>query len=95
MQSENSNSQHNVFCIDHIIPKSRGGTNKLENLLPSCWSCNSGEKRDKTLEEYREFIGYKKINAPLFTDEQKQWLLKNGIKIPHPPKITFWGESNL
>ena len=26
--------------IEHITPKSRGGTNKLNNLVLSCWECN-------------------------------------------------------
>lgn len=26
---------------DHVIPLSRGGTNDLENLMPSCAPCNS------------------------------------------------------
>ena len=29
---------------DHIIPVSKGGGNELENLLPSCLSCNSTRK---------------------------------------------------
>ena len=27
--------------IDHIIPKSRGGPNRLQNLVLSCKECNS------------------------------------------------------
>lgn len=34
--------------VDHIIPKSRGGSNNLENLVTSCFECNRG-KRDKSL----------------------------------------------
>lgn len=36
--------------VDHIIPRSRGGSNNLENLITSCFECNRG-KRDKTLIE--------------------------------------------
>lgn len=43
---------HCVYCgilvyerenlnIDHIIPKSKGGKTKFDNLIPSCKSCNS------------------------------------------------------
>ena len=39
-------------CLDHIIPESRGGSNKHDNLVPACRSCNSS-KSTKTLDEYR------------------------------------------
>jgi hypothetical protein len=47
--------KHNAFmCMDnefdHVIPHSRGGTNELSNLVPSCAPCNCG-KEDWTLEQ--------------------------------------------
>ena len=41
--------------IDHIFPKSRGGSNELENLTPACKSCNSS-KGSKTIDEWKQFI---------------------------------------
>lgn len=37
--------------VDHVIPISRGGTNKLSNLVTSCRHCNR-QKHDKTADEY-------------------------------------------
>jgi hypothetical protein len=34
--------------VDHVIPVARGGTNDPENLVASCFDCNSG-KRDKVI----------------------------------------------
>jgi hypothetical protein len=38
------------LTVDHIIPKSKGGKNVWENLITSCFVCNS-KKGDKTLEQ--------------------------------------------
>lgn len=43
------------FTIDHLTPKSKGGTNHPDNLVPCCKSCNS-KKQSKTLEEYRHYF---------------------------------------
>ena len=37
--------------IDHVVPKSRGGSNKIENLVTSCMACNN-RKKDLTAEEF-------------------------------------------
>lgn len=29
-----------VMTVDHILPRSRGGDNSLENLIPACRKCN-------------------------------------------------------
>ena len=42
--------------LDHMTPKARGGDNSLENLMPSCPSCN-GSKGSKTVDEFRVYIG--------------------------------------
>lgn len=31
--------------VDHLIPKSKGGSDTIDNLITSCWECNRG-KRD-------------------------------------------------
>lgn len=38
--------------VDHVVPKSAGGEDVLENLLTACWDCNRG-KGAKQLEEGR------------------------------------------
>lgn len=37
---------------DHVIPKSKGGSGKEENIMPACRQCNRA-KDDMSLEEYR------------------------------------------
>lgn len=38
--------------IDHVHPKSRGGTDDLSNLVPACVTCNIS-KGAKTIKEWR------------------------------------------
>jgi hypothetical protein len=38
------------LVLDHIHPVSKGGTDEPENLVTSCFDCNSG-KSDKTIEQ--------------------------------------------
>ena len=41
--------------IDHSIPISKGGTNHLNNLIPSCIPCNR-DKGSRTTKQYRKSI---------------------------------------
>ena len=36
---------------DHVLPKSKGGTDALKNLVPSCSGCNAS-KLDLTINEW-------------------------------------------
>lgn len=39
-----------ILHVDHIIPKSKGGGDEMENLVTSCFKCNIG-KSNNLLEE--------------------------------------------
>lgn len=42
--------------VEHMIPLSRGGKNEPKNVISSCPTCNR-DKYDRTVEEYREYLG--------------------------------------
>lgn len=46
-----------LMTIDHIIPKSKGGSNNLDNLDPMCEKCNTkkGDKFNNNI-EYLAFL---------------------------------------
>lgn len=39
------------LCVDHVIPKSKGGTDHIQNRQLLCHGCNAG-KKDKRI-DYR------------------------------------------
>lgn len=66
------------FCIDHVVPLARGGTDDMENLVPCCAHCNT-EKGAKRLDEWRENF--------LIADEldEEPWIDPSGV---------FWFERD-
>lgn len=49
----------NQITLDHIIPKSRGGTSSFDNCVAACLDCNK-RKADRLLEE----VNMKLLNKP-------------------------------
>jgi 5-methylcytosine-specific restriction endonuclease McrA len=48
-----------IFTVDHIVPRSRGGSNEWGNLVGACYSCNA--KRNEIeikLDSVRKFYDY-------------------------------------
>lgn len=46
--------------VEHVVPKSAGGDGSIDNLLPSCKTCNS-MKNTKTPDEFREYLKIKSL----------------------------------
>lgn len=49
----------NMFTLDHVIPRSRGGSNALSNLVGCCTECNN-DKGSLTGEEYAAVLAVRK-----------------------------------
>ncbi|MBI1392710.1 MAG: hypothetical protein GC152_08220 [Alphaproteobacteria bacterium] len=81
------------FVVDHFVPKRRGGTDRIENLVPACWNCNSS-KGPKTISEFRDYEFRREYGWPFFTVEQLNWLESKGIELPPKPYFYFWFEEN-
>lgn len=66
--------------IDHVIPISRGGVNSIDNLVPSCRSCNLS-KGTMTLNNFRKVIWFRNKFNPEnnFTPSQIIELIDLGL----------------
>ena len=95
-----------TFHIDHINPLFRGlsqeqmnrigynrtkGTNHIENLYPSCPSCNCS-KRTYTIEEWRNVIELKKELIKKNSADYN-FLLKFGCVIETNKSVEFYFET--
>ena len=50
---------HVALEVDHVIPRSRGGEDTLDNLVAACFSCNRGKQdKDARIMEEWEYRGY-------------------------------------
>lgn len=62
------------FTIDHVIPKSNGGTNHPLNRLPCCRSCNH-LKANNSLEYFLEQVQYRLVaNIGGSKNSLKRWI---------------------
>lgn len=59
--SDKPESHFSRANIDHVVPVSKGGTDDLTNLVPSCFQCNI-TKGTQTLEEFRKEESEKAIS---------------------------------
>lgn len=77
--------KYNTQCfeVEHIVPKSKGGSSKLSNLLPSCAQCNR-EKGSKTTLQWINHISLRieEINKErLYLKNKQEFLTNNFTKI--------------
>jgi 5-methylcytosine-specific restriction endonuclease McrA len=73
------------ITVDHAKPRSRGGQNAEDNLLPACEYCNN-EKGNLTVREYKKFCKVKFIRKLM----SMGFLCRDLSNI----KIVFFGEGN-
>jgi 5-methylcytosine-specific restriction endonuclease McrA len=52
-------NERKSFTLDHVFPRSRGGTNHLANLVGSCAECNQ-DKGSLTGEEYAAVLAVRR-----------------------------------
>lgn len=76
--------------VDHLHSVYRGGTNGIDNLMPSCRMCNF-YKSTYTLEEFRRQLGL--IKGRLEKDYIYRLALKYGLVEEKSVDIQFYFEG--
>lgn len=76
------------YVVDHVVPKKKGGSDSINNLVPCCLSCNS-TKGDSNIEYLRLVLALRKLESPPFSVRQIFWLLDR-IELPY---YKFYGEK--
>ncbi|MGE6123887.1 HNH endonuclease [Aeromonas rivipollensis] len=64
-----------TFHIEHVVPKSSGGTNEYFNLKPSCEGCNR-TKRTWSIEDFRIRLAVKQATNGISFNAAQIELLK-------------------
>ena len=73
------------LTVDHAKPRSRGGQNFDDNLLPACTYCNN-LKADLTVSEFRKYVKVRIIRNLM----QMGYISQDLSQV----KIVFFGEGN-
>jgi len=79
---------HRAENLDHVIPRSRGGTHTWENVVAACRSCNT-RKGDRTPGE----AGLALAGSPR-APRQHGWLLVGLGEPPHPKWHSYLGAAD-
>ncbi len=58
-----------LLTIDHVVPRSKGGSNDIENLVPSCNRCNSN-KSDLNSEDFIIILTYSDVEFNQFLQKR-------------------------
>lgn len=67
------------MTVDHLVPKSKGGGNSIENLMPSCRNCNLAKAADN-LEMLRISLVWPSLRPADLSDFSKVRQIANKYK---------------
>jgi hypothetical protein len=77
--------------VDHIVPLCKGGADDIDNMAPSCRSCNHF-KGGSTLESFRERV--ERWPDVLARDSVTyRNAVRFGLVKPNPQKVKFYFEK--
>lgn len=77
------------MTFDHLIPKSKGGSKGLNNLVPACQPCNTLRGNFDSLEEFDKLVARTRsivaIAEQILLGQKKP---EGDLKLPPPVEAT-------
>ena len=71
-----NSGKRGAWQVEHSVPRSKGGTDHLNNLFPACVDCNQ-DKSNRTTRTARGWNS--KIRAPMSPEKRRQAKNNNGV----------------
>jgi hypothetical protein len=87
------------FTIEHVLPRSRGGANDLENMVGSCFRCNN--ERNMIEQRLQGGGDWKRMDLPvdlfiaLLPVDIFQWSLTKPLFLNTVVEEMRWGRASL
>lgn len=79
------------LTIDHVVPRSAGGSDDLDNLVPACRTCNS-IKGKRSIDEARHSFALAQLGWPPFTRDMIAWMTQRGFDLRPYFEHKLWFE---
>lgn len=94
LESAETNNHPRQYTVDHLHPTSKGGSNGVENLIPSCRVCNV-TKGNRELEVFRLNMTWKRVGCEPLTERQVDYLRACDVDVDAilPPAYVFHFET--
>lgn len=94
--NEDGQENLNSFTLDHIVPISRGGTERPWNYVGACWPCNT-EKGDKNVGHMISTVD--KDNKPKkkihLKEPAQKWYYRRGQKLVRKSKLMYSNKPHM
>jgi 5-methylcytosine-specific restriction endonuclease McrA len=85
--------QNEYMHIEHQNPKSNEGESVIDNLVPSCHTCN-GRKGTKSIAQFHHYMRFINVGIEPMTPAQIEWCNANGFDVMATiPEVVFYGEK--
>jgi hypothetical protein len=95
-----SQRQHGYsFTVEHVLPRSRGGTNELSNKVASCYRCNTLrnyiEARLQGHGQWEDIDIPAELFIKLLPVDMDRWAIYNPLMLDSVIERMRWGRETL